>query len=65
MNYIVILLLLIGIFFYLNRSSEPTQKEIQTLEEDIESLNQPIKIKSREFGLKNLLRKIYRRKPKN
>ena len=29
------------------------------------SLNQPIKIKSREFGLKNLLRKIYKRKPKN
>mgnify|MGYP001970590213 CR=1 FL=1 len=28
-------------------------------------LNQSKKIKSREFGLKNLLRKIYRRKPKN
>jgi len=28
------------------------------------SLNRPIKIKSREHGLKNLLRKIYKRKPK-
>ncbi|MDB9746117.1 class I SAM-dependent methyltransferase [Candidatus Pelagibacter sp.] len=28
------------------------------------SLNRPIKIKSRENGLKNLLRKIYKRKPK-
>ena len=28
-------------------------------------LNKAIKIKSREYGFKNLLRKIYRRKPKN
>ena len=28
-------------------------------------LNQSKKVESREFGLKNLLRKIYRRKPKN
>ena len=29
------------------------------------SLNKPKKIKSREFGIKNLLRKIYKRKPIN
>ena len=28
-------------------------------------LNKPIKIKSREYGIKNLLRKIYKRNPKN
>ena len=28
-------------------------------------LNDPVKIKSRKYGFKNLLRKIYRRRPKN
>jgi len=28
-------------------------------------LNNSIKIQSREYGLKNLLRKIYKRRPKN
>jgi predicted O-methyltransferase YrrM len=28
-------------------------------------LNNPVKIKSRKYGFKNLLRKIYRRRPKN
>ena len=40
------------------------QRGVSTKNEE-NPLNEPKRIKSREFGIKNLLRKIYKRKPVN